>query len=312
MEDLLRKQIAKELVVAAVASFLIFQASFVFYLFIVPVLYIGRKRGALAAAVLGFVVLAAVGIQLIVKIGALEGSGLRGFVITYGLSYPVALLTGALVIAFFQGRSLYKIIASTVLFTVVSIPVILMYTGNSQVVDFLKDQVSYATKLLLNGDESFSALGIKPGEITLMVRDIAFRDFIAAYFFLLSGCWYLSDLFVTRKNRDKKFDTERFTIPDWSVWVLIAALAGVLADYLLSLGWLGYISWNVTLIMLLLYGIKGAGLIKYFLRKKEFARRKQRSIVMLIFLLFLIPGLNLVVLLGIPGLGVSEIWVRYR
>ena len=78
------------------------------------------------------------------------------------------------------------------------------------------------------------------------------------------------------------------------------------------MGWIGYISWNTALVMLLLYGIKGAGLIKYLFGKYKLAKQKQRAVVMMMFILFLIPGLNLIVLLGIPGLGVSEIWVRYR
>ena len=312
MEDLLRKHVAKELVIAAVASFLIFQLSFFFFLFIVPVLYMGRRRGALTAALLGTVLLAAVGVQLMVKMRAFDGSELKGFVVIYGLSYPVFLMIGTLIITLFQGRSLYKIAASTALFAVVSIPVILNFAGNSQVVGFLKDQVSYVTNILVTGNGSLSELGITAEEVIRMVKDIAFRDFIAAYFFLLSGCWYIADRLTAGKNKALRFNAEKFTLPDWAVWVLIVSLAGILADHLFSLGWTGYISWNITLVMLLLYGIKGAGLIKFFLKKKQIARRKQRSIVMLIVILFLIPGLNFIVLLGIPGLGISEIWVRYR
>ncbi len=312
MEDLLRKHIAKELIIAAAASFLIFQLSFVVVLFIVPGLYIGRRRGARTSVLLGTVLLAAVGIQLVVKMKAFDGSELKGFVVVYGLSYPVLLMAGTLIITLFQGRSLYKIAASTVLFAVVTIPVIMIFAGNSQVVDFLKEQVTYVTNILITGNGSFSELGITAEEIIRMVKDIAFRDFIAAYFFLLSGCWYIADRLTAGKNKALKFDAEKFTLPEWSVWVLIVSLSGILADYLFSLGWTGYISWNITLIMLLLYGVKGAGLIKYFMKKKQIDSRKQRSIVMLIFILFLIPGLNFIVLLGIPGLGISEIWVRYR
>ncbi len=312
MEDLLRKQVIKELVIAAAASFIIFQLSFFFYLFIVPVLYIGRRRGAAAASVLGAALLVAVAVQMVFKMRGLDALELKGFIIAYGLSYPFALLAGTLIVSFFSGRSLSKITGSTVLFAVVSIPVILVFSGNSQVVEFLKSQIAYVTGILLSGEGSLSSLGITPEEIERMVKIIAFRDFIAAYFFLLSGCWYLADLFTAKKDKVSRFDAEYFTIPEWSVWVLIVSLAGVLADHLFPLGWMGYLSWNTALIMLLLYGIKGAGLIKYLFRKYKLAKQKQRSIIMMMFILFLIPGLNFIVLLGIPGLGVSEIWVRYR
>ncbi len=312
MEDLLGKQVVKELVFAAVASFLIFQLSLFFYLFTIPVFYIGRKYGWHASVVLAVVLLAAVAVQLVVKMRGFEDSQLKGFLVIYGLSYPAMLLAGTAVVTVFSGRSLYKMLAATVLFAAAGIPAILIFSGNDHVVAFLKEQITYVTGIILGNESSLASMDLNSSDLMDMVKVIAFRDFIAAYFYLLAGCWYLADLFFAKRQKTGRFSLENFDFPDWFVWILIASLSGVLADHLFTLGWLGYISWNVALIMMLMYGIKGVGLISFLLKKYNVTKQKRRSLIMIIFILFLIPGLNLVVLLGIPGFGVSEIWVRYR
>lgn len=319
MEDLLRKQTLIELLIAAGASFLIFQLSFIFFLFIVPVLFIGRRHGWHAAVLLGSVLFIAITVQIVVKMRVVESPELRQFIIIYGLSYPAALLTGALIITMFSGRSLFKMLISACIFTAVSVPVILIYSRNTQVVSFLKEQIAYVTEIFTNGllktssGEASTVLSeLQPEKLAETIKVIFFRDFIAAYFFLLSGCWFFTDRLVSRKNKSLRFTIESFTLPDSFVWLLIASLAGILLDHLFSLGWWGYVLWNSGLIMLFVYGLKGIGLIKYLFKKHNVTRQKQRSIYMLIFILLIFPGLNLVVLLGIPGLGVSELWVRYR
>ena len=312
MEDLLGKQVVKELVFAAVASFLIFQLSLFFYLFTIPVFYMGRKYGWHTSLVLAAVLLAAVTVQLVVKMRGFEDSQLKGFIVIYGLSYPVMLLAGTAVVTVFSGRSLYKMLAATALFAAAGIPAILIFSGNDHVVSFLKEQIAYVTGIILGNESSLASMDLKSSDLMNMVKVIAFRDFIAAYFYLLAGCWYLSDLFFAKRQKTGGFSFENFDFPDWFVWILIVSLSGVLADHLFTLGWAGYISWNAALIMMLMYGIKGVGLISFLLKKYNVTKQKRRSLIMILFILFLIPGLNLVVLLGIPGFGISEIWVRYR
>ena len=319
MEDLLRKDRIVELIIVTGVSFLLFQLSFVFFLFIVPVFYIGRKRGWHTAVVAALVLLIAIAVQLGLRIRTVESSTLRQFVTIYGLSYPVLLLVGALIVAMFSGRSMTKILAATGLFAVVSIPVILIYSGNNEVVSFLKEQITYVAGMFTkglskssSGDASVLLNALQPAKLMEMIKVIFFRDFIAAYFFLLTGTWYIADLISSRKNKAERFSIAHFTVPEQFIWVLIVSLSGVLADHLFSLGMVGYIFWNSSLILLFIYGINGLGLIKHLFKKYKVTQQKQRSLYMLIFILLIIPGMNLVVLLGIPGLGISELWVRYR
>ncbi len=319
MEDLLRKDRIVELIIVTGVSFLLFQLSFVFFLFIVPVFYIGRKRGWHAAVIAALVLFIAIALQLTLRIRTVENTTLRRFVTIYGLSYPVLLLVGALIVAVFSGRSMTKILAATGLFAVVSIPVILIYSGNNEVVSFLKEQISYVAGMFTkglskssSGDASVLLNALQPAKLMEMIRVIFFRDFIAAYFLLLTGTWYIADLISSRKNKSERFSIAHFTVPEQFIWVLIVSLSGVLADHLFSLGMVGNIFWNSSLILLFIYGINGLGLVKHLFKKYKVTQQKQRSLYILIFILLIIPGMNLVVLLGIPGLGISELWVRYR
>ncbi len=319
MESLLRKDSIIELLIVTGVSFLLFQFSFIFFLFIVPVFYIGRKRGHPTAVLAGVVVCVAITIQLVLRMKAVENPELRRFVTVYGLSYPVFLMTGALIVTVFAGRSLTKMLVATGLFAVVSIPVILMYSGNSDVVSFLKEQITSVAHIFTKGLSKSSSPNaallvneLQPGKLMEMIKLIFFRDYIAAYFFLLSGSWYVADFFSNRKMKAGRFSIDSFTVSEWFIWVFIISLAGVLADYLFKLGMAGYIFWNSALILLFIYGINGLGLIKHLFKKYKVTQQKQRSLYMLLFILLIVPGLNLVVLLGIPGLGISELWIRYR
>ncbi len=151
MEDLLRKDRIIELIIVTGISFLLFQLSFVFFLFVVPVFYIGRKRGWHAAVIAALVLFLAIVVQLLLRMKAVESTALRQFVTIYGLSYPAFLLAGALLVAIFAGRSLTKVLTATGLFAVVSIPIILVYSGNSEVVSFLKEQITAVAGMFTQG-----------------------------------------------------------------------------------------------------------------------------------------------------------------
>lgn len=319
MEDLLRKDRLMELVLVTGISFLVFQLSIVFFLFIVPVMYIGRKRGWHSVVITVVILLAAISVQLVVKMRVVESSELRKFVTIYGLSYPVALLAGALIVSMFSGRSLFKMLIASGLFAVVSIPFIIGYSKNSEVISFLKEQIGYVSHMVTAGlgkstspDASAVLSEFSPEKIVTLVKTIFLRDFVAAYFFLLSGSWFISDAAACRKNKSRRFKVELFTVPEWFIWIFIVSLVGLLVDHLIGMGWWGYLFWNSTLILLIVYGIDGVGVMRNLFKKYNVTRQKQRSVYMIIFILLIIPGINLVVLLGIPGLGVSELWVKYR
>jgi hypothetical protein len=97
-----------------------------------------------------------------------------------------------------------------------------------------------------------------------------------------------------------------------AVWFPIAAWGAVLGSLLVELGWLDFAIWNVALLTLAVYAIQGIAVLWHLLDRRHVRRTVRIGIAATLVIGLLVPGLNLVFLLGIPGLGISEVWVDYH
>jgi hypothetical protein len=98
--------------------------------------------------------------------------------------------------------------------------------------------------------------------------------------------------------------------PGW-VWVVIAGALGVLAHLTVGIGVVRFAFWNVLLFGLALYGAQGLGILFWLLHRKGIGPggRILSAVVLIVFLF--VPGLNVAVMLGVPGIGIAEIWVNF-
>jgi len=96
-------------------------------------------------------------------------------------------------------------------------------------------------------------------------------------------------------------------LPVAMIWVVIAAWGGVLLSMLVDVGWLSFVIWNLALLSLAIYSIQGLAVIWHLLDRKKVARNQR-----LVLAVVLILGLNVVLLLGLSCLGISEVWVNYH
>ena len=101
-------------------------------------------------------------------------------------------------------------------------------------------------------------------------------------------------------------------MPDFMVWPLIVSLLVVLVDRKISAGFIGFTGWNILLIMATLYGFKGLGIIQNFMKILKFPPPMRMMIIFTLSLLLVQPGINYFILIGVPLLGVSEIWIKYE
>jgi hypothetical protein len=114
------------------------------------------------------------------------------------------------------------------------------------------------------------------------------------------------------RERLRTFRVVRFRLPVAAVWVLIAAWAAVLGSVLLDLGWLDFAIWNLAFLALAVYAIQGLAILWHLLERRKVRRGTRIGIAVALVVGLLVPGLNLVFLLGVPGLGISEVWVDYH
>ena len=96
------------------------------------------------------------------------------------------------------------------------------------------------------------------------------------------------------------------------IWPLLIPWALILLDLRIDLGILRYIAWNAGLIMLFSFGMQGVGILQTILDGKEVSRGIRTAITVLMILVLFLPGVNFIVLIGLPGLGISELWIHYR
>lgn len=100
--------------------------------------------------------------------------------------------------------------------------------------------------------------------------------------------------------------------PEWMVWVVIVGLALVLGAWAGELPLLEAPGWNLLLVGAFLYGLHGIGLIQHLFIRRGMPVTAERWIVTIALMLLFVPGFNLVVMLAVPLLGMSEVWVDYK
>ncbi len=123
----------------------------------------------------------------------------------------------------------------------------------------------------------------------------------------------VSDVNLNRYDEEWQYDFANMKLPDRYVWVLFGSWALALACNLIKTApsWLTSVSWNAALSMTVLYMVVGVSILVAFARRRTAAITAGR-IVFTVVLLCFIPGLNVVVLVGLPILGILETWIKFR
>jgi hypothetical protein len=71
------------------------------------------------------------------------------------------------------------------------------------------------------------------------------------------------------------------------------------------------VGWNVALATTLLYMVQGVSIVAMFFRRKNPNVTATRVFVLALISAFL-PGINLVIWIALPLLGVAETWINFR
>jgi len=248
-------------------------------------------------------------------------------------------------------RRVTRLVLATALAGVLSLPLILYLRGNEAFNAGLRE-VFDALALALQrtfgpGSEAMIGQAAFSGQALLgFVGEIFWRGFLFSYLVLLGLSWWLGtrlgfrfpgrswgppgaapeaaepdaiapeagpDLPANRDFPARPWPRIReFRLPDTYIWPLIGSLAVVLLSLVVDLGPLELAAWNAGVILLFLYGVSGIGVLQFFLRKFRVPRGMRLMLAIILGILVFSPRANLAVFILIPGLGVSEIWLKYR
>jgi hypothetical protein len=104
----------------------------------------------------------------------------------------------------------------------------------------------------------------------------------------------------------------RFTLGEAYIWPLIVCWGGVLASRFVNTGSLAIVAWNGGLIFLSLYALQGLAIILHLIKRLPFLKSPFSFLILGLIALFFYPPLVFILVVLAAGLGVSEIWIKYR
>lgn len=251
----------------------------------------------------------------------IENGTLRGTLLLLEMVVPALLMTGLAAVNAhneYIHRNLYKLLAATIITGLVSIVIIVLMMRSEAYINFIKDQMDLMLEAFSQAFTTEGTAGMMFGgmftteRIFEMARKILLRNYLFLYFMMLVGNWRAGTAIGKRSIGESVTPFSGFSLPDFFIWPLLISWTGVLFDSLIGAGFLSYIFWNSGLVFLFLYGLQGFAIIRHLFEKYSVSRGLRFLFGFGVVILFMIPGLNFLLLIGIPGLGVSELWIKLR
>jgi hypothetical protein len=316
----------------ALASVVMFRFGLLRLLFLVPIQLVWIRRGEYAALIssgISLVAMSAVSAVSLARIGELSGGSL-GSLVLLDLVFVLGMLAGLFVL---NSRRLViragdghreltvpeRMIAVVVAGLAIFGPVIWLISRGDGANAIIAAQIEIVRPLL-------QAAGASTEEVralTEMVVGALLSGVLFGYLLLVAGNWWFGLLVAFRTRlrlpegnpvmaRLASYTPTQFALPVWFVWALIGAWAGVLASITLELGSVSYVFWNAGFVTLAIYAMQGISILLHFAERRKLQRGMRMGMAVALVFGLLVPGLNFVVGLGLPLLGVSEIWIDYH
>lgn len=214
-----------------------------------------------------------------------------------------------------------RLVLATAITGILSVPTILYLTGNeaffTNIEEFFTVLAESTNSAIIGTQSEALPIAAQPIQTESLLRFIGMvlrRTYLFYYFLILTFGWWLGTIIGARSMGRHPGLTRvaDFKLPDRYVWPLIASLALVVLNLIVPLEPLEVLAWNALLIFAFLYGISGLGIIRFLLSKLKVRPGIRWLVIIGIIILAMTPRIGIAVLILIPGLGVSEVWLKYR
>jgi len=305
---------ALEWIGLSVLGIVLFHFQVTILIFVIPLVILYKRQGYVYGILGSLLVLFGIAGFKIVQGINMEGS-LNGGLLLLDMEYPFTFLLGiALVEApYLQKYPVFeKMALATLCAGVLGIPLI-RYVLNDPVFDaYMKAQINTMLKSVVEGEGSLdlgSAVSISTGEIVRLSKKIFANTYTVGYFLTLLINWTIGSRIGMRTLGYLQVKVmEPVHLPEKVIWGFLIGWLGVLVSLWKDMGWIGILAWNVALLGTVLYGLQGVDILKFILRRME---RFRSMVIFAIILCLFMPGLNIIILIGVPLLGVSDLWIQY-
>jgi len=317
------------------ASLALAQLQLFFFLFVVPLHLLYRVQGRRSFFLGALLTTAALAGQMLVDLSALEEQELFRLFMLVQASVPVMLLTGVYMMLdreTFRFNGIYRFLLALLVVGIIGFLVFPRVFNNETLARLIQSQWEQMGRLFTAGNRVEGGMEdaliqefFRSPELWTEMTDLFLRTWLVGFAGIILFCWRLGERFwYTLRLRSALTRGEEITalkppglltgfrVPQSLLWPFLLAWAVILVLHLFPVPLLRYPFWNIGLVLLFLYGLQGMGLIQYLANRRGLPRAMRFFGLMLIMALFMRPGWNSIVIIGIPAFGLSEYWVHYR
>ena len=314
----------RELSIAVILSTLFCQFGFLVLFFTVPLYALFYRRGATDLLIGSGSVLFLILVFAVWKMRSVSDADLRGALVIIEMIIPILLMLGMFfvidIIPGFSGvRRLYRLLTATCAAAIICVPVFLLLKGNDVFTEAVKTQINALAGIVMgDGSGTYESEVVKSylGEEGLAgyMKNFYMKSAAAMYFLILLVTVRISELLVSRIKRQTPLMLVDFSVPNVLLWPMLLAAVGMLVDIfnLLELGFAVPVVWNAGLILLFIYGLQGLGIIRAVFRRFKLPQSLRMMFEFILIMMLLMPGINYIVIIGLPVLGISETWINLR
>lgn len=299
----------KEALILLLASTVLYQLGLSVLVYIAPLMTYAVKHGKLKAALLMLVELLVIsGIELIK--GGVPEIGNTQSLISFALClyFPLSLSAAGIVWLYASGkRVVQRIVLSLIPFVVISA----IY-----IVPFAVDRALLAETYSLYNDAFASLVGpiMEPlvGEFdwSIMFTTVMLTIFSILLPTMAVAVCATCFIYETAKHSKESGWEERvrrFSFGSNAIWFLIGAWALVLLNYFISTpAYVPVILLNIALTSVVLFACEGFSVLYVNVWKKRHEVKSMQLFLVLVIIAMLIPGLNILIIFGLPLMGVLE------
>ena len=280
--------------------------------FTLPLLFLSKRypRKATDTACVAVMVLTA-GKQLFTSRDVLMNS-LTYFFVGNNLFIPFALILGAMVWVNSKGmevvkRLLFTMLPAFILFVLFAV----IYTIFPQAAMAVKDTyreifVSLFTQIFQMSSETMSLMFDIVLELMLsIVMPLIFLNILVVHYYF--------EAFSHRQDENFEKKVSSFTLPEVFIYIFLSLWTIMLLKRFVDIpGSVNVVINNLALTCTLFYGIQGFSIILYNLKRKGSLISGIKLMGFLILLMMLLPGINMILIFALIGVGVLNTWIELR
>jgi hypothetical protein len=326
-----RAGVLAEAALFAFASVLLAQMGLGVLIFLAPLQVLYMRRGGKVQAAAGTAVVVAIGAIRVIGAASRHTLDQTAGLLVVELAAVASLMLGLIVVNTLgthplpvlgrRLRAVPRLIAATLLAAAIYVPLAAALQARpglgESVTGIFRTTAETIASVFAQGSKGVQAEGsvdvqALAARMYTLAMDVFPRSVMLYYFAILAFSWWAGARSATRVLGLRPYRLVTFALADAYVWPLIASLALVAADVAFGIGPVGYVAWNAGLIMLFLYALQGLGVVHFAFQRYNVGRALRLLVYVVLAVLFVSPRANLVVVIGLPALGVSEIWLRYR